>query len=37
MNGDRTLATTRLDVPAQFAIDVLGNYRVKSRVTLRAN
>ena len=34
--GDRTLATSRLDA-AQFVIDALGNYRAKSRVTLRSD
>jgi hypothetical protein len=33
--GDRTLATTRVDVPDQ--VDALGNYRVKGRVTLRSD
>lgn len=32
--GDRTLATARLDA-AGFLVDALGNYRAKSRVTLR--
>jgi hypothetical protein len=32
--GDRTLATARLDA-ARFLVDALGNYRAKSRVTLR--
>jgi hypothetical protein len=33
--GDRTLATTHVDVPDQ--VDALGNYRVKGRVTLRSD
>jgi len=33
--GDRTLATTRVDVPTQ--VDALGNYRVKGQVTLRSD
>lgn len=34
--GGRTVATVRLE-PAQFAVDVLGNYRAKSRVALRGD
>jgi len=34
--GDRTLATTHLDA-AGFLVDALGNYRAKSRVTLRGD
>jgi hypothetical protein len=34
-SGERTVGTARLDVPSQFARDVLGNYRAKGRVTLR--
>jgi hypothetical protein len=34
--GDRTLATARLDA-ARFLVDALGNYRAKSRVTLRGD
>ena len=34
--GDRTLATVRLDA-GRFTIDALGNYRAKSRVTLRGD
>src|SRR5262245_65157742 len=33
--GDRTLGTTRVDVPERP--DALGNYRVKGRVTLRSD
>ena len=33
--GDRTLATTHVDVPDQA--DALGNYRVKGPVTLRSD
>jgi hypothetical protein len=35
--GDQTLATARLEIPGQFTIDALGNYRAKSRVTLRGD
>jgi len=34
--GDRTVATARLDA-AGFLVDALGNYRAKSRVTLRSD
>jgi hypothetical protein len=34
--GDRTLASVRLDA-ALFSVDALGNYRAKSRVTLRSD
>jgi hypothetical protein len=34
--GDRTLATARLDA-TRFSVDALGNYRAKSRVTLRSD
>jgi len=34
--GDRALATVRLDA-GRFTIDALGNYRAKSRVTLRGD
>jgi hypothetical protein len=35
--GERTLATARLDVRAEFAVDALGNYRTKSRAVLKAD
>jgi hypothetical protein len=34
--GNRTLARARLDA-AGFLVDALGNYRAKSRVTLRVD
>ena len=35
--GERTLATARLDVRSDFAVDALGNYRTKSRVVLKTD